>query len=65
MDFYLFVCYYDYQDNFKREENLMRKKIQTLIILSFVVFHSFYFSTILLTDNNTISPHGFDKEWLD
>lgn len=43
----------------------MYKKIQTLIILSFIVFHSLSVTVTLPTDNHTISPYGFIIEWID
>lgn len=43
----------------------MRKKIETLIILSFVILHSFCVTATLPTNSHTISPYGFDKEWPD
>lgn len=51
-------------NKFTREDIFMRKKLQTLIILSFIIFHSLSVPTIFSTDVHAISPYGFDSEWV-
>lgn len=42
----------------------MYKKIQALVILSFVVFHSFYITGNLSSNNSSFSTQSFlDSEW--